>query len=105
MVKNLTGVHWWADSSKAKQDKVLNATITDTEIIIDYEYDGRTDWLKAHSEDGIFFIGEYGKEKRLEKTGACEFTLYENKREYLLFGGGSSAEDSEFDWYIKLKKI
>jgi len=99
--KKFTGTHWWADSKRAKEDKITRAIIRnkDKEIAIDYQYEGKQEWLKLCSDDGIYFTGEYGS---IEKNGDCEFTLYKNEKEWLLFGG--LTEDGEpFDWFIKLK--
>lgn len=100
-IKRFAGTHWWGDSSKAKEDKVITAHFKNEErkVDIDYEFRGKQEWLKLDSNNGIHFIGKFG---RIKEVGTCEFTLYKNKEGWLLFGGGFSPEEGDFKWYIKL---
>lgn len=101
LLKKFTGKHWWADSSKAKEEKIRRAIFTneDKKIDIDFEYEGSKGWLEVSSTDGIHFMGKYGEGS---KSGTCEFTLYKNEEEYLLFGGLID-DGVDYHWFIKLK--
>ena len=96
-----TGEHWWGDSSKAEEDKILNAIFRKKEVVIDYEFRGRVEWLKINTKDGIYFSGAFGRKNK--QIGTCEFNLYKNTKEWLLFGGGNSIEEGDFSWFIKLR--
>ncbi len=96
------GRHWWGDCSKAAEDKVIRARFKNEgkRIDIDYEFRGKQEWLELNSDDGIRFEGKFG---RIKKEGTCQFTLYKNKEEWLLFGGGCSSAEGDFNWYIILE--
>ena len=94
------GKGWYPDSPKADEDKITRAAISKKKINIDYNYHGKKLYIKLSSHDGIYYAGEYGEFNN--KTGACEFTLYENKLGYFLYGGYSSAKDENGTWCIEL---
>lgn len=101
-LERFTGVHWWGDCLKSKEDKVIIANFIKEgeEVNVDYEYEGEQGWLKLYSNDGIHYKGKFG---RIKEEGTCEFTLYKNIEEWLLFGWGHSFEEDDFGWYIVLK--
>lgn len=106
MEKFLKGKGWYIpdrrDLSKIEEDKIERAVVSKDEIDIDYNYYNKKLHLKLKRENDIRFEGYYEDHKH--KIGDCGFTFYENKKEYFLFGGYSSAEDGSGTWCIKLLK-
>jgi len=77
-----------------------------SEIIFEYEYSGGKYQVKLTSPEGIRFTGDYWRLKgsNPQKVGVCDFVLYENKDEYFLKGGYSSAEEGSGTWWVQLNK-
>lgn len=97
------GKGWYPDLPKADEDEITKAIINkeNKEIRIDYSYHNKELYIKLNSKDGIYYTGEYREFNN--KKGTCEFTLYENKLGYFLYGGYSSPEDGTGIWCIELK--